>query len=89
MGYHNKEIVKGEYGAFSKIQEELEELSDAIEQRNKIMQLIELSDLLGAIEGFLEKNFVDINLHDLVTMKNATKNAFKDGARKAKDEKQL
>lgn len=80
MGYHNKVIPKGVLGEFSKIREEFLEAEDAIEQDNKVMILIELSDLLGAIEQYTAK--YNITLEDLIIMKEATKRAFKDGSRK-------
>jgi NTP pyrophosphatase (non-canonical NTP hydrolase) len=81
MGYHNKIIPKGVLGEFSKIREEFLEAEDAIEQNNKVMILIELSDLLGAIEQYTAK--YNITLEDLIIMKEATKRAFKDGSRKS------
>lgn len=51
MGFHKRVIKKGIYGELSKIQEELEEAFDAEEQGQDLMLLIELSDMLGAIEG--------------------------------------
>jgi len=81
MGYHIKHIQKGVLGEISKIREELEELEDAIEQNNRIMALIELSDLIGAIEAYLEKEFTDFILTDLLTMKTATQKAFRTGDR--------
>jgi phosphoribosyl-ATP pyrophosphohydrolase len=83
MGYHNREIPRGVYGEFSKIKEEFLESEDAFEQGNKIMLLVELSDLIGAIESFSEKN--NISLDDLIKMKNATKRAFSDGTRKPRN----
>ena len=80
MGYHLKEIKKGIFGEFSKIEEELTECQDAIEQNNKIMTLVELSDLIGAIEGYIQKNF-KMELSDLITMKDATHRAFNSGKR--------
>lgn len=80
MGYHLKEIPKGEFGNWSKIEEEFAEAQDAITQENYIMLLVELSDLLGAIEGYTKKNF-NVNLQDLIRMKDATKRAFQDGSR--------
>jgi phosphoribosyl-ATP pyrophosphohydrolase len=80
MGYHLKEIQKGKYGEFSKIKEEFLEAEDAYEQQNNIMLLVELSDLIGAIDVYLE-NF-NMTLEDLIVMKNATKRAFKSGKRK-------
>jgi hypothetical protein len=81
MGYHAAHIERGEYGKLSKIREEFEELCDAVLQDNKVMALCELSDMLGAIEGWLEQNAPDITLHDLLAMKDATRRAFLDGTR--------
>lgn len=80
MGYHNKEISRGIFGEFSKIKEEFLEAEDALEQENKIMLLVELSDLVGAIEGYCLNNF-NLSINDLIKMKEATKKAFLDGTR--------
>jgi len=80
MSYHLKKIDKGILGEVSKIREEFEELVDAIEQDNKIMQMCELSDMIGAIEAFAEK--FNLTLDDLIRMKEATKGAFISGHRK-------
>ena len=80
MGYHKKEITKGIIGEFSKIQEEIDELTDAIEQDDKIMQICELSDLIGAIESFSINKF-NLTLEDLVKFSNKTKEAFREGKR--------
>ena len=46
------------------------------------MGLIELSDTLGAIESYLETRFKGtLTLDDLLTMKDATKRAFRSGRR--------
>ncbi len=82
MGYHTTKIVKGDYGTPSKIQEEFEEYWDALQQDNKILQLVELSDLIGAIEGVV--NSFGLSLNDLIKMSNATKQAFQDGSRNAR-----
>lgn len=82
MGYHLKEIKKGTLGTSSKLLEEVQELIDAEEQTCKLMVLIELSDLIGAIEAYLAQNFKDIQLEDLKKMSDITKRAFKTGARK-------
>lgn len=79
MGYHKRRIEKGELGHFSKIKEEFEELEDAYEQENSILQLCELSDLLGAIEEYL-KNF-NMELKDLKDFSDLTKSAFLEGKR--------
>jgi len=52
MGYHKAIITKGEIGEYSKVKEEFEELTDAYEQDDKILQIIEVTDLIGAIEEF-------------------------------------
>lgn len=82
MGYHLKEIQKGVYGEVSKIEEELRELEDALVQKNRVMALVELSDMVGAIKGFLSNHFPDFTILDLIRMADATGRAFKDGTRK-------
>lgn len=81
MGYHIADIKKGELGKFSKIREEYEEFCDANEQKNRVMELIELSDLIGAIESYTTKNY-NVSLEDLIKMTRATQSAFLDGIRK-------
>ena len=83
MGYHRKLITKGVFGEFSKIEEEFAELQDAREQGVKIMELVELADLLGAIEGYLQQKY-HLSLSDLEQMKDLTKKAFQDGTRQAR-----
>jgi phosphoribosyl-ATP pyrophosphohydrolase len=80
MGYHLKEIKKGEYGEFSKIREEMEELLDAHAQNNRILEIVEITDLLGAIEAYLKKN--NLTLKDAIDMMELTKKAFQEGDRK-------
>lgn len=80
VGYHKKQINKGVLGEFSKIKEEFEEFEDAFQQNNPIMELVELSDILGAIEAYTSKYNIDLN--SLITMTRATQNAFKRGDRK-------
>lgn len=53
VGYHLTTIEKSEYGTVGKVSEELLELIDAIGQDCKIMMLVELSDLVGAIEALV------------------------------------
>lgn len=81
--YHlaSSKIRKGELGEISKIQEELDELRDAMTQECRIMALLELSDLVGTIELFLEKHFSDFTIEDVLTMQRITKRAFQNGAR--------
>ena len=82
MGYHIAHIDKGMIGELSKIQEELDEAEDAEKQGCKLMVLLELSDMLGAIEAYLEKHHPDFRLMDLKKMSDITRRAFKSGARK-------
>jgi len=77
-GYHLTKIQKGKLGEISKIQEELDELKDAESQHCKLMMLVELSDLYGAIEAFLNK-FPGISMNDLADMHFITKRAFQNG----------
>ena len=81
-GYHINKIEKRNYGTLGKIQEEAEELLDAHRQGSKVMQLIELSDLYGAIEGYLEELFPGMKMHDLKKFSDITKRAFRNGDRK-------
>lgn len=80
-GYHIREIKKGSYGDFSKIKEEIDEIEDSIAQGCRIMELVELSDLYGAIEGYLEKYHPFITMNDLRSMSAITKRAFESGGR--------
>lgn len=81
MGYHIDNIPKGEIGKSSKILEEILELQDAEKQGCRIMALVELSDIIGAVELYLEENYPDMTLRDLKSMSNITQRAFKDGSR--------
>ena len=80
MGYHLKHIKKGKLGEFSKIEEEFFEAKDAIDQNNPVMVLIELSDMIGAIESYCVQKH-KITLEELLNMTKATKRAFGDGTR--------
>ena len=82
MGYHITEIKKGELGELSKIQEELDEAVDAEKQCCRVMTLLELSDMIGAVEGYLEVQFPDFQISDLKSMSDITRRAFRDGTRK-------
>lgn len=69
IGYHLKSIPKGVVGKVSKIIEEIDELEDAMEQGVKIMALVELSDLYGAIDLYLKhnnKNIQDVDFNPKV-----------------------
>jgi len=80
-GYHINEIQKRRYGSLGKIVEETEELLDAHQQGSNVMVLIELCDLYGAIEGFLEENYPQIKMSDLSKFSHITKRAFESGER--------
>lgn len=80
-GYHIADIEKRRYGSLGKIIEETEELLDANRQGSTIMVLVELSDLYGAIEGFLAENYPQIKMHDLSKFSQITKRAFESGDR--------
>lgn len=81
MGYHSRKINKGTLGHATKIIEEYEEWQDAIILGNPVMELVELSDLIGAIEAY-SVQYYNINLNQLMVMTRATQSAFKDGSRK-------
>lgn len=84
MGYHRAEIRKGVIGRLSKVQEELDEALDAEAQGDRIMLLVELSDMIGALEAYLEAEYVDFSLEDLISFSDKTRSAFHDGTRKAR-----
>ena len=79
MGYHSVEIEKGKLGEFSKIKEEFEEFQDAYNQKDEVLQICELTDLLGAIEAYSKK--WNLTLEQLILFSNKTKSAFQDGKR--------
>ena len=81
IGYHIDTIKKGTLGESSKIQEELEEFLDAEKQGCKLMALLELADMVGAIEVYLEKKKYGLTLEDLIKMSTITKRAFTNGHR--------
>jgi hypothetical protein len=81
MGYHINKIEKGVLGSISKIKEEFEELLDAHSQGSTIMELVELSDLYGAIKIYLEVNYPGISMKDLELFSIITERAFKSGDR--------
>lgn len=80
-GYHLACIEKGQLGELSKIKEEMEEALDAHAQNASVMVLVELSDLIGAVEAFLAKHHPSISLDDLRTFSAITKRAFENGRR--------
>lgn len=80
-GYHLAQIAKGELGELSKVREELDEAFDAQEQQASVMVLVELSDMLGAVQAYLEKHHPSITLDDLLRFSKITQRAFQNGRR--------
>lgn len=80
-GYHIRKIKKGKFGEWSKVREEFEECEDAIAQDIKVMVLMELSDLMGAIEAYVRQQH-NMSLKDLRKMAKVTSRSFKTGKRK-------
>ncbi len=78
-GYHLSKIERGTYGELSKVQEELNEALDAMDQGCKIMLQVELADIYGALEAVAVMNGLD--MEDLKSMSDITKRAFDNGAR--------
>lgn len=81
-GYHVAKIARGTLGEVSKIEEEFAEFKDALAQRCTVMALVELSDMLGAVEAWLNKFHPTVEMGDLMTMSAITKRAFESGHRK-------
>lgn len=80
MGYHLRPIIiQGVLGETSKIKEELDELEEALEQDNKILALVEIADLYGALEAVAEK--LGVTMDDVKKMSAATKRSFQSGER--------
>ena len=63
----------------SKVREELEELGDAIEQGVRIMALLEMADLYGALRALAAE--YEVSMKDLEAMDNVTARAFEHGER--------
>lgn len=83
-GYHVAKIERGVFGEASKIFEEVDEFADALEQGVAIMALVELSDLVGAIKGYLAKHHPTLTLDDLNDMAVVTKRVFESGHRESR-----
>jgi hypothetical protein len=78
--YHKRDIRKGSYGEPSKIREELDELEDALEQNNRIMALMELSDIYGALEGVAIS--LGVSMKEVATMAECTRRAIQSSLEK-------
>lgn len=81
MGYHVRDIPRGTFGEASKVLEEAAEFGDAIEQNCRVMALVELSDLVGSIQGYLNHHHPGLTIDDLCMMAALTGRAFADGTR--------
>lgn len=79
IGYHLKEINKGQLGNVSKLKEEIEEFEDALVQDCKLMAMVELSDIYGALEALAET--YNLTMQDLAIFSDITKRAFINGVR--------
>jgi hypothetical protein len=80
-GYHLVDIPRGELGELSKIREELDELTDAMAQGSRIMAMVELADMMGAVQAFMAKHLPGVTMEDLLTFSDITKRAFVNGRR--------
>lgn len=80
-GYHLRDIPKGTYGTPSKVLEEALELVDAHEQGVRVMALVELCDLYGAMHGYLQQEFPGLTMEDIARMADVTARAFRSGGR--------
>lgn len=86
QGYHKATIARGVFGEDSKIFEEIDEFADALDQGVAVMALVELSDAIGAIEGWLAKHHPSITLNDLAAMAAVTRRVFESGHREPRDD---
>lgn len=82
IGYHVRDIPRGEVGEANKIVEEAYEILDAHEQGIRIMTQIEMSDLYGALDRYREKYHPELTMDDLHAMYKITRRAFENGCRK-------
>lgn len=80
-GYHLADISKGELGEITKIREELDELIDAEAQGVRVMALVEMSDLIGALRAYLNRHHPGFTVSDLEKMSRVTERAFRNGHR--------
>ncbi len=80
-GYHVTQIKKSGILSPYKLVEETIEFVDALASGNKIMALVELSDLYGMVK--LMANQLDATIEDIAIMSNTTTNAFSDNTRQS------
>lgn len=81
-GYHLEKMYKGILGESSKLLEEVYELIDAEKQQCRVMAIIELSDLIGAMRAYIARQGLGVTMTDLEKMSQITERAFKNGHRK-------
>lgn len=81
QGYHTTDIPKGAVGELSKVREELLEAMDAEAQGCRLMVLVELSDMLGAVRLYMEKYHPGYTMDDLLKMSDITRRVFENGHR--------
>lgn len=79
-GYHVRAIAKGVLGKPSKIREELEELEDAEAQGVRLMAMVEMADLYGALRACAKE--YGLTMEDLSRMSDVTERAFANGHRR-------
>ena len=72
--------LQGAQDAQSDAQKMKQEYEDALNQDCKIMAMVELSDIYGALEALAEN--YNLSMQDLATFSNITKRAFINGVRK-------
>lgn len=80
-GYHTYNIPKSNYGTLDKVTEEYLELMDARLLESPVLELVELTDLIGAIAGYANARY-NITLDELVKFSKMTSDSFKSGKRK-------
>lgn len=75
-GYHLSLIPKTTViHSVDKIIEEYEEFIDSIRQGTSLMEIVELSDLIGAIDMYISKKY-NLTLDDLIIFNNITRRSF-------------
>lgn len=67
-GYHLVPIRKGVLGELSKVQEELDELTDGYVQKDRILMSVELADLYGAMQLYLTKHQPMYSMDDIAQL---------------------
>ena len=76
MGFHIAKIEKGVYGEWSKVEEEIEEIIDALSQNIKPMLLIELCDCLGAVKAYYNLTTPESQYSELLFKLSVTTNKY-------------